>query len=350
MIRRCLLGALVVSAVVAAAAAPPARARADIFDQPMVFVLAENKQHDLQWIAAIGTITTGTPAAFEEFAQAIKRKNMWIVFSSPGGNVVASLDLGEMIRQRGYNTDVAFTILRGNGKDSLTPGYCLSACGYAFLGGVKRDLQEGSVLGYHQFFFDDPEAMLDKKTGDEAAKVLTHYIALYLQRMGIAARLLDLASATKPTDYYEPSSHERFEMHIVTKGVEAVEEETDKNDSEKTPQTALGKRSEVVLPEITSDSAVRCVRRLPTAGDEKVPDLSHHLVEHLLREDAGLRVVTGAVIAVENYRAGGNDMPRAVTELEGGCPLSQRDHDRVMGDTSESQDGVQVAHSRDFAG
>lgn len=246
MIRRSLLSALLFAAVMAVVA--PAPARADIFDQPMVFVLAENKRHDLQWIAAIGTITTGTPTAFEEFAQTIKRKKVWVVFNSSGGNVVASLELGEMIRQRGYNTDVAFTILRGDGKDSLAPGYCLSACGYAFLGGVKRDLQEGSVLGYHQFFFDDPEEMLDEKTGAEAAEILTRFIALYLERMGVGARLLDLAQATKPTDYYEPTNHERFDMHIVTEGEDDADadEDADGDAPATVPQNAIGKRSEAV--------------------------------------------------------------------------------------------------------
>ena len=239
MIRRWFLSVLLFVAVGGMAAALPARA-GDVFDEPMVFVLAENNRHHLQWIAAIGMITTDTPAAFEEFAKTVKRKGLWIEFSSPGGNVVASLELGELIRRGGYNTDVAFTVLQGHGKDSLMPGYCLSACGYAFLGGVKRDLQEGSVLGYHQFFFDDPDVEMDEKTGAEAAEILTHFIAGYLQRMGIGARLLDLASATKPTDYYEPNSHERIEMHIVTEDAEEAEEDA----PETVPQTALGKRSE----------------------------------------------------------------------------------------------------------
>jgi hypothetical protein len=250
MIARCLLTVLLAAIVFPVISKP---VRADIFDEPMVFLLAENKRHKLQWIAAVGTITTDTPAAFEKFAQTVKRKSPWVVFNSPGGNLVASLELGEMIRRHGYNTDVAFTVLHGHGKDSLVPGYCLSACGYAFLGGVKRDLQEGSVLGYHRFFFDDPEVKLDAETDAAMTELLTDYIAHYLQHMGIGARLLDLASATKPTDYYEPDGDERIELHIVT-GHEAEA----KQKPGTAPQTTLGKRSDVLLPALAIKPGLRC--------------------------------------------------------------------------------------------
>jgi hypothetical protein len=230
-----------------------ASARADVFDEPMVFVLAENSRHDMQWIAAIGTITMDTPAAFEKFAKTVKRKGMWIEFSSPGGSVVASLQLGEMIRERGFNTDVAFTILRGHGKDSLAPGYCLSACGYAFLGGVKRDVQERSVLGYHQFF-RDPKVKMDAATDAAMSKQVTAYIAIYLNRMGVGAKLLDLASKTKPTDYYEPDSDERIKLHIVTDG----EDREQSAEEEATPPTSVGKRSDVVPRGPEALAALRC--------------------------------------------------------------------------------------------
>jgi hypothetical protein len=106
-------------------------------------------------------------------------------------------------------------LLRGEGKDSLMPGYCLSACGYAFLGGVQRNVQDGSLIGYHQFY-RDPENKNDAKSEAQEAEVVTGYIALYLERMGIDGKLLTLASAIPPTDYYEPDSDELIEMHIVT--------------------------------------------------------------------------------------------------------------------------------------
>ncbi len=182
----------------------------NIFERPMTFRLAENSQHDVTWISAIGTITIETPAEFERFAKTVKKKNMWIEFTSPGGKVVAALVLGEMIRRNGFNSDVAMTIARGHGKDKLMPGFCFSACGYAFLGGVKRKIQEGSVLGYHQVY-RDPKTNVDEKTEAAMIKSVTSHVEKYLLRMGIDGELLDLASATKPTDYYEPDSRRTSE-------------------------------------------------------------------------------------------------------------------------------------------
>ena len=198
----------------------------NIFEQPMMFRLAENNQHDVEWISAIGTITLETPAAFERFARTVKGKNLWIEFTSPGGKVVPALILGDMIRQGGFNSDVAMTVARGHGKDRLVPGFCFSACGYAFLGGVKRKIQDGSVIGYHQVY-RDPKAEVDAQTEAAMIKSVTGYVERYLTRMGIDSELLGLASATKPTDYYEPDSDELVKLRIVTGKKAAADSEDD---------------------------------------------------------------------------------------------------------------------------
>ena len=201
------------TAIVASLLATPVKA--DIFTEPMGFAVAENSEQGVKWIVAFGAITPDTPLAFEVFARTIKTKGMWIVFNSGGGNIVPALILGELIRKHGFNTDVAMTLLRGQGKDSLMPGYCLSACGYAFLGGVQRNVHDGSLIGYHQFYLD-PKDKTDPKTEAQAAEAVTWEIAQYLERMGIDGKLLTLASATPPSDYYEPDSDELIELHIVT--------------------------------------------------------------------------------------------------------------------------------------
>lgn len=187
----------------------------DMFEQPMMFRLAENKQHDVKWISAIGTITLDTPMAFERFTKTVKGKNLWIEFTSPGGKVVPALILGDMIRQKGFNSDVAMTIARGHGRDKLVPGFCFSACGYAFLGGVKRKIQKGSVIGYHQVY-RDPKAEVDAQTEAAMIKSVIGHVERYMTRMGVDTELLDLASETKPTDYYEPDPDELVRLRIVT--------------------------------------------------------------------------------------------------------------------------------------
>src|SRR5262245_51068919 len=134
--------------VVAFVALASTAAKAQLFEEPMMFQLAENSEHNFKWVSAIGSITVDTPEAFERFAGTAKEKGLWIDFNSPGGTVIPALFLGELIRKHGFNADVGLTLFRGHGRDTLVPGFCMSACGYAFLGGVKREIQKDSILGY----------------------------------------------------------------------------------------------------------------------------------------------------------------------------------------------------------
>jgi hypothetical protein len=217
---------------------------ANIFEQPMMFRLAENRHHDVKWISAIGTITLETPSAFEQFTKNIKDKNLWIEFTSPGGKVVPALILGDMIRQRGFNSDVAFTVARGHGKDKLVPGFCFSACGYAFLGGIKRKIQDGSVIGYHQVY-KDPKVEVDEQTEAAMIESVKGHVERYLTRMGVDSEILERASATKPADYYEPDSDELVKFRIVTGGKTAgdADEAADTRPATKSPITTQ-KRSD----------------------------------------------------------------------------------------------------------
>ena len=205
----------IVALAIAAVAIPWTPVSARRFEEPMMFRLAENSAHNLQWIAAIGTITVDTPDAFERFAKTLKTERLWVVFNSPGGKVIPALQLGELIRKHGFNSDVALTVFRGHGKDKLVPGFCMSACGYAFLGGVKREIQEGSLLGYHEIY-RDPSVKLDEATNARIIKAINGYIMIYLGKMGVHHGLLKMASKEKPDEYYEPDADELIEFRIVT--------------------------------------------------------------------------------------------------------------------------------------
>lgn len=222
----------------------PAGVAANPADVPMVFKLQANTKHKLTWISATGAITEQTPVKFEKFTKTLDKKGLWIVFHSPGGLVVPALRLGKLIRDGGFRTDVAFTLSEGSGKDRLVPGACLSACAYAFLGGVERDIQEGSLLGYHRFYMD-PREKPDPKNDAYTKEVVTEYLKFYVKHMGIGSELLDRAMATEPTDYYEPTEDDRVRLRIVTVGVEAGNEDADedKAPAADTSKTNLGKHS-----------------------------------------------------------------------------------------------------------
>ena len=149
-----------------------------------------------QYILAQGTITQDTPRQLEAVLRAQKFKPR-IFFHSPGGNLIAGMELGNIIRRLRFDTYVGGPYenvfqLGQPPKIIITTGVCLSACAYAFLGGVSRELNAGGQYGVHQF------SGSTKDLGQSAAQVATAAVAQYLDEMGVDRRLLDIASITAP--------------------------------------------------------------------------------------------------------------------------------------------------------
>jgi hypothetical protein len=76
-------------------------------------------------------------------------------------------------------------------------GICFSACAYAFLGGVGREVGENGIYGVHQF------RSLNGMFKESDTQVAMTVLATYLDEMSIDRKLLDLASVT-PTVDIEP--------------------------------------------------------------------------------------------------------------------------------------------------
>ena len=196
-----------------------------------------------QWIAAEGAIQRDTPDKFEAFlkAQQIEPGSTgFLHIHSPGGSLLASMKLGEMIRRYGLNVFVAKTV--GEAQESgyidvrdttIAPGMCASACVYSFLGGVKRyaisDHYQNAIsvgvpgkLAVHQFYTADALVDFDKKIfsgADMAAdQVLNGILLEYIVRMGAKPGLLTLASQTPP-----PGIHELTDEEMREAGVENAE-------------------------------------------------------------------------------------------------------------------------------
>jgi len=112
------------------------------------------------FVLAQGVITPTSPRAFQQFLSSEKYQPV-VYFDSPGGGLSAALELGRLIRARGLDTYVggpyeAFEGFAGPAREinrTLTQrGICFSACAYAFLGGVSREIHEGGSFGVHQFY------------------------------------------------------------------------------------------------------------------------------------------------------------------------------------------------------
>jgi hypothetical protein len=132
-------------------------------------------------VLAQGLINKESYAQFKEFTKDLSA-GTWVVLTSPGGNLMNGMQMGAHIREKRFNTTI--------GNTDHSPADCLSACAYAFLGGLTRSLPANSRLGLHQF------RGLDNAISTEDTQKLSTILAKYIDAMGIDRRILDIAQMT----------------------------------------------------------------------------------------------------------------------------------------------------------
>jgi hypothetical protein len=163
-----------------------------------------------QVIAAQGEIIEGTPDAFLNFV----RENVGggklhgiVLLDSPGGKVVASMELGQAIRRLGMAVIVARPAADQSGNEmSLVGGRCYSACVYALMGGRRRVIPPQSRVGVHRMFnystnFDLAEGGLvrERNYDDGGMRAM---LSNYASSMGVSKDLVYLAERTSPDQLY----------------------------------------------------------------------------------------------------------------------------------------------------
>lgn len=197
--------------------------------EPMKFQPGGNdtRCRECGFIQASGEIADDTPQTFERFLGAApdyvpKR----IRLNSPGGSLQAGIRLGEILRARGFTTEVGSDRIDPEGvpdfggRASLrVPGVCASACAYAFFGGIERVLDEGSKLGVHRFYSkialaQPAEKVFSGNDLDNAQKI-TAALALYLVDMGVDARVVALAATASPDEIYWINLEEARDLRVT---------------------------------------------------------------------------------------------------------------------------------------
>ena len=134
-----------------------------------------------QAVLAQGQIDSQTVEQFKAFSKNLPR-GTWIALTSPGGLLGGGLKLGEIIRERGFNTTIGYS--------DFSPNSCLSSCAYAFMGGNIRYLPAGAKYGLHQFRGTENEL------GASTTQKLSAIIANYADVMGVDRRVIDIAQLT----------------------------------------------------------------------------------------------------------------------------------------------------------
>ncbi|SDR33851.1 hypothetical protein [Pseudovibrio sp. Tun.PSC04-5.I4] len=129
-----------------------------------------------------------------------------IIFNSPGGNITKALEYGTLIRSLQMNTI------------QLRSFECASACSLAFIGGVSRYAEPGSI-GVHQSSYSR-NVDIDSQTAVASVQVLTSQIIIYLIEMGVDPELLKLSLAIAADDIRYLTKKEMAAFNITTVGSE----------------------------------------------------------------------------------------------------------------------------------
>lgn len=162
-----------------------------------------------EWISAAGPITADTVKDFKLFTQVRDPRGATLVLDSGGGSVLASLELGRMVRRLGMETTVGRTVeLEGAARDGTTVarlsprGECASMCVFVLLAGVTREVPPEARILVHQIWPGTKrhDAAAETYTAEEMVRVQRDVgrIARYTVEMGGDIELFELAMRIPP--------------------------------------------------------------------------------------------------------------------------------------------------------
>lgn len=144
-----------------------------------------------------------TESLDQELSREVARRSVaFVTFNSPGGSPYAAMRLGRTIRQLGLNTT------------QIKAAECSSACTLAFLGGLNRFAEAGS-LGVHKASFVNPDAF-GSQDAVSLIQAMTGDIIGYLIEMGVDPSLMQLALAYDADDMRYLSASEMAKFGVTT--------------------------------------------------------------------------------------------------------------------------------------
>jgi hypothetical protein len=143
-----------------------------------------------------------------------------LVISSPGGELVGALAVGETLRRFGIRTVVGSITADVYGNASIGPGRCHSACVFVLMGGTARSVVPGSLVGVHS-----PQPVMvaggraylpDSSTTRYVVQRTAPLLRLYARQMGVSPSVVDLANGVPHSTVHNLSSSELTRYSLVT--------------------------------------------------------------------------------------------------------------------------------------
>jgi hypothetical protein len=104
-----------------------------------------------------------------------------VAFQSPGGSLNAGIEIGTQIRLRNYMTLVPAGV------------QCASACALAWLGGTKRLMEPGALIGFHAASRQENGQTIETGVGNAL-------LGAYLNKLGLPDRAVVFITQAHPDD------------------------------------------------------------------------------------------------------------------------------------------------------
>jgi hypothetical protein len=133
-----------------------------------------------------------------------------VFLNSPGGLLLEGMELGRLIRRRGFSTYIGRQ--RENGADALA-GSCSSACVFAFIGGVYRFALPQSRIGVHRFSSISPA-----DADADMVQLVSAAIIKYIKEMGVDVDLFDRMSRRGKEQILILSERDLLQLRVVNAG------------------------------------------------------------------------------------------------------------------------------------
>lgn len=255
----------VVSVSVAQAAPKADKKKPNPLEQPMVFSIVRSgagycEPNCPEWIYGEGQIVSATPEAFRKTVKQAGGRKLPLLIVSPGGNVMAAMEMGRMVRKLGLDVEVSATRFVDctprrqdcvpNGPDkgqyrgiAFSAGaFCWSACPLILAAGANRYSSEWANTGVHQIttvyakervYFKENYRIVNgkkkvlsrkivkrKKAGTESTtrlpKSTRKALLGYFKEMGVGKNLLDAMLSTPPDKIRRLEPEEMLELGLIT--------------------------------------------------------------------------------------------------------------------------------------
>ena len=118
---------------------------------------------------------------FADIAASLGREHAAVIFGSPGGSLIAGLQIGQIIRLRHYATFVPQNTV------------CASACAFAWLSGSPRIMQERARIGFHAAYIESGGTKTETGVGNALA-------GAYMTQLGLSVDAIVYVESAHPDD------------------------------------------------------------------------------------------------------------------------------------------------------